>query len=195
MGTLAVHWIFLHTQPLLLQDDPRLVKQRRALLESHSPRNSQPETHRDDEPGGGSWVAPRYRILAHRTDRSPDAGKNSSLRRSKLLRCRMIGSPARTPPVAGIPAPSAASGDWSTARWSLRCSRASALSHRIGSRRLPPSSGCPSPKLKTDCQNLTQLLFRWFLPQGSCLSRSRQTGPVRSKTDSSLWRNRVPGLL
>jgi len=36
---------------LLPQDGARLVKRRRALLESNSPRNNQLETHRDDEPG------------------------------------------------------------------------------------------------------------------------------------------------
>ena len=58
---------------LLPQDGARLVKRRRALLESNSPRNNQLETHRDDEPEGGSWVAPRCFYLAHRTDRSPHA--------------------------------------------------------------------------------------------------------------------------
>ncbi len=44
------------------------------LFQSESrPRNSQLETPRDDEPGGGSGVAPRNRIAAHRTDRSPQA--------------------------------------------------------------------------------------------------------------------------
>src|SRR5712692_6211800 len=57
IGTLAVHWIFLLKWRLLLQDDPRLVKRRRALVETNPPRNSQPETHRSDEPGGDSWVA------------------------------------------------------------------------------------------------------------------------------------------
>src|SRR6266852_3631294 len=72
-STLAVQWIFLLQSFLLFQDDGRLVKRRRALLESNSPRNSQPETHRDDEPGGGSGAAPCYCRFAHRTDRSPHA--------------------------------------------------------------------------------------------------------------------------
>ncbi len=53
-------WVFLLKLPLLLQDGARLIKQRRALLESNSPRNSQREIHRNDELGGGSRVAPRY---------------------------------------------------------------------------------------------------------------------------------------
>jgi len=53
-------WVFLLKLPLLLQDDARLIKQRRALLESNSPRNSQRETHRNDGLGGGSQVAPHY---------------------------------------------------------------------------------------------------------------------------------------
>jgi hypothetical protein len=33
------------------QNDLRLAKQKRALLESSPPKNNQPETHRDDEAG------------------------------------------------------------------------------------------------------------------------------------------------
>jgi hypothetical protein len=66
IGTHAVQSFFLLKFPLLFQDDTRLVKRRRALLESNSPRNNQLETHRNDEPGGGSWVAPRYWFLLHR---------------------------------------------------------------------------------------------------------------------------------
>jgi hypothetical protein len=54
IGTLAVHWFFLLKLSVLLQDDARLVKRRRALLESNSPRNSQLVTHRTDELGGGA---------------------------------------------------------------------------------------------------------------------------------------------
>ena len=45
----------------LLQDAPRLVKQRRALRERNPPRNSQLETHRTDEARGGrAKAAPAY---------------------------------------------------------------------------------------------------------------------------------------
>src|ERR1035441_2158503 len=37
----------------LLQADNRMAKRRRALLESNPPRNSRPETHRNDGRGGG----------------------------------------------------------------------------------------------------------------------------------------------
>ena len=50
---ITVRWIFLLKSSLLLQNRRRLVKRRRALLESNSPRNSQPETHRNDGPGSG----------------------------------------------------------------------------------------------------------------------------------------------
>jgi hypothetical protein len=50
----------------------RLVKRRRALRERNPPRNSQPETHPDDE--RGRW--PRSRRL-HRMERFPDASENS----------------------------------------------------------------------------------------------------------------------
>ena len=39
--------IFLFKLPLLIQNLRRLVKRRRALLESNSPRNNQPETDRN----------------------------------------------------------------------------------------------------------------------------------------------------
>jgi len=41
----------LYSEGVSLQDGRRLVKRRRALLESNPPRNSQLETHRDDEAG------------------------------------------------------------------------------------------------------------------------------------------------
>jgi hypothetical protein len=41
-----------------LQAGDRMAKRRRALLESNSPRNSRPETHRNDERGGGRPGAP-----------------------------------------------------------------------------------------------------------------------------------------
>src|ERR1700674_2869640 len=37
----------------------RLVKRRRALLESNPPRNNRLETHRDDGPGSRSWPVSR----------------------------------------------------------------------------------------------------------------------------------------
>src|SRR3954447_22204484 len=40
------------------QNDLRLAKRKRALLESNPPRNNQPETHRDDEAGGGACAVP-----------------------------------------------------------------------------------------------------------------------------------------
>src|SRR5206468_2815768 len=42
----------------VLQNECRLAKQRRALQECNWPRNNQPETHRDDEPGSGGFAAP-----------------------------------------------------------------------------------------------------------------------------------------
>jgi hypothetical protein len=42
----------------LAQNDLRLAKRKRTLLESNPPRNSQLETHRDDERGGGGLAAP-----------------------------------------------------------------------------------------------------------------------------------------
>src|SRR4051794_22796774 len=42
----------------VLQNECRLAKQRRALQECTWPRNNQPETHRDDEPGSGGFAAP-----------------------------------------------------------------------------------------------------------------------------------------
>jgi hypothetical protein len=40
------------------QNDLRLAKRKRTLLESNPPRNSQLETHRDDEAGGGADAVP-----------------------------------------------------------------------------------------------------------------------------------------
>jgi hypothetical protein len=40
-------------------DQSRLAKRRRALLESNSPRNSQLETHRNDEVAGAVWIRGR----------------------------------------------------------------------------------------------------------------------------------------
>jgi len=51
----------------------RLAKRRRALVETNPPRNSQPETHPDDERGRR-----RRRRRLHRMDRFPHALKNSS---------------------------------------------------------------------------------------------------------------------
>ena len=62
------------------------MKRRRALLESNPPRNSQLETHRDDEAGGGGKAVPGP-IESHRIERFPDAWENSyrKLPRSGLL--------------------------------------------------------------------------------------------------------------
>jgi pimeloyl-ACP methyl ester carboxylesterase len=46
----------------------RLVKRRRAMLESKPPRNSQPETHPDDE-----WGRRPQGWRSHRMDRFPHA--------------------------------------------------------------------------------------------------------------------------
>src|SRR5215210_6633541 len=54
------------------QTGDRLVKRRRAMLESTPPRNSQPETHPDDE----RRRRPAGRRL-HRMERFPDAWENS----------------------------------------------------------------------------------------------------------------------
>ena len=43
-------------------DQSRLAKRRRALLESNSPRNSQLETHRNDEVAGAVWIPYRMGI-------------------------------------------------------------------------------------------------------------------------------------
>ena len=40
------------------------MKRKRALLESNSPRNSQPETHRSDEPGGPALLDPSLKLRA-----------------------------------------------------------------------------------------------------------------------------------
>jgi hypothetical protein len=56
----------------VLQNECRLTKRRRALQECNSLRNSQPETHRDDEPGSGGFAVPRP-IESHRIERFPDA--------------------------------------------------------------------------------------------------------------------------
>ena len=45
----------------------RLVKRRQALRERNLPRNSQLETHRTDEAGGGRPRPPRQLLLSHRT--------------------------------------------------------------------------------------------------------------------------------
>src|SRR4051812_38959403 len=52
----------------VLQNECRLAKQRRALQECTWPRNNQPETHRDDEPGSGGFAAP-WSIASHRVGR------------------------------------------------------------------------------------------------------------------------------
>jgi len=58
-------------------DQSRLAKRRRALLESNSPRNSQLETHRNDEVAGAGWIrsCSVFELKAHRIDRSPHALK------------------------------------------------------------------------------------------------------------------------
>jgi len=47
------------------------------MLESNPPRNSQPETHRNDDEAGGGAIAVPGPIESHRIDRFPDASKNS----------------------------------------------------------------------------------------------------------------------
>ena len=47
------------------------------MLESNPPRNSQPETHRNDEEAGGGAIAAPGLIEFCRIDRFPDASKNS----------------------------------------------------------------------------------------------------------------------
>ena len=58
---------------VLRQNCERLVKRRRALLESNSPRNNQPETHRYR--WSGEWFADHSLSLKspHRDDSSPHA--------------------------------------------------------------------------------------------------------------------------
>ena len=43
---------------MVFQDGTRVVKRRRALLESNSPRNNQLENHRNDEPGAALGSLP-----------------------------------------------------------------------------------------------------------------------------------------
>ena len=58
-----------------LQNGFQLAKRRRALRERNQPRNSQLETHPDDERGQGQqWSCP------HRMERFPYASRNSSSR-------------------------------------------------------------------------------------------------------------------
>jgi hypothetical protein len=70
-----------------------LAKRKRTLLESNPLRNSQLETHRDDEAGGGIVAVPGP-IQTDRIDRFPDAGKNSPSklpRSGLLLLCEEVG--------------------------------------------------------------------------------------------------------
>jgi hypothetical protein len=67
IGTLAVRWIFLLKLPFFFQNRPRLAKRRRALLESNSPRNNQPETHQN------RWSGERS------SDRSSSANRSIGL--------------------------------------------------------------------------------------------------------------------
>src|ERR1700712_2217608 len=62
----------------------RLVKRSRALVETNPARNSQSETHQDDEPGGRLRAA-SFRTL-HRIERSPYALENSRLYLRRLPR-------------------------------------------------------------------------------------------------------------
>ena len=50
---LAVRWKYSTGKTTLPQNHDWLVKQRRSLLESKPPRNSQPETHPDNKWGRG----------------------------------------------------------------------------------------------------------------------------------------------
>ena len=54
------------------QNGHGLAKRKRAMLENNPPRNSQLETHRDDEAGDGVAVVPGP-IESHRIERFPDA--------------------------------------------------------------------------------------------------------------------------
>ncbi|PYV05592.1 MAG: hypothetical protein DMG26_05005 [Acidobacteria bacterium] len=72
----------MYSEGVFLQDERRLVKRRRAMLESNPPRNSQLETHRDDEAGAvvkcSEAAAPAKTALpSHRIDRFPHASENS----------------------------------------------------------------------------------------------------------------------
>ena len=75
-GQLRHYWPFdekLSTdKTTLAQNELQLAKRKRTLLESNPPRNSQPETHRDDEARGGASAAPGP-FDFHRIDRFPDA--------------------------------------------------------------------------------------------------------------------------
>ena len=49
-----------------------MAKRKRAMLENNPPRNSQLETHRNDEAGDGGEAVPGP-IELHRIERFPDA--------------------------------------------------------------------------------------------------------------------------
>src|SRR5207248_168107 len=95
-GSLAVIWL-RHCSPVaekqstskvtLPHNRNRLAKRKRAMQACNSPRNSQPETHPDDERG-------RRRLCRgpHRMDRFPDALENSY---RKPLRSGKLVSPGR----------------------------------------------------------------------------------------------------
>src|SRR5580698_3075669 len=78
IGT-GCRWLANRCQPEQSQSYcERLAKRRRALLESNSPRNSQPETHPDDGWGRQLKSPPSCRSgSATSDDRFPDASENS----------------------------------------------------------------------------------------------------------------------
>ena len=65
----------------------RLVKRRRALRERNLPRNSRPETHRDDGPGSGRQPVPKSNPQGHAIGskdlRMPEKTHGRSLRRCR----------------------------------------------------------------------------------------------------------------
>ncbi len=64
----------LYSEDVALQDGPRLLKWRRAPREPNPPRNSQLETHRDDEAGGGRQsAAPAHSPKSSSGNRFPHA--------------------------------------------------------------------------------------------------------------------------
>ena len=81
-GVLQCPGCWLQVAAPLLQSSRRLVKRRRALLESNPPRNSQLETHRVERRGRDHGCARAGQSKAARLDRFPNALENSCLRLS-----------------------------------------------------------------------------------------------------------------
>ena len=151
-GQVAVHWKSIAVFQRLLHTRPQPGKRRRALRERNPPRNTRPQTHRND----GRGVRLQGRIppcrSPHRIDRFAHALKNSCLKlaarppqRARLLLAsqrqpalaRNPPPPARprrrprTPRAAGIPAPSAAAWHYKPTPRNVRCRPAPAGAFHI----------------------------------------------------------------